>query len=471
MLFNSLDFLLLFLPITFAIYFILNKYKLTELAKGWLVLMSLYFYAYWKLDYLPIILSSMIFNYSIGSTLVQKIKLNINRKAVLFFGITGNILLLGYYKYFDFLIDNINHLFHQDFNFMNIMLPLGISFFTFQQISFLVDSYKYETKEYDFLTYALFVTFFPQLIAGPIVHHKEMMPQFATLRNRIINHKNISIGLFLLAIGLFKKIMIADTFSEFAKPMFDTITSLSCVEAWCASISYTLQIYFDFSGYCDMATGIGYLFNIVLPQNFNSPYKANNIQDFWRRWHMTLSRFLRDYIYIPLGGNRKGSITTYRNLFLTFLIGGIWHGANWTFVVWGTLHGLALCIHRLWKNLNIKMPHAIAVFTTFFFVNITWVYFRATSIEKANHIIKSMFGLNGFEPIVINKLRFAFENGSIKLSLLMLIGTIILLFIPNSIELSKKLKPNTQYFILTLALLLISILSINKVSEFLYFQF
>ena len=471
MLFNSLEFLLLFLPITFIVYFILNKKKLTELAKGWLVLMSLYFYAYWKLDYLPIILTSMIFNYSIGSTLVQKIKLNINRKAVLLFGIIGNICLLGYYKYFDFLIDNINHLFHQEFNFMNIMLPLGISFFTFQQISFLVDSYKYETKEYDFLTYALFVTFFPQLIAGPIVHHKEMMPQFASLRNRIINHKNISIGLFLLAIGLFKKIIIADSFSEFARPMFDTITTLTCFEAWCASLSYTFQIYFDFSGYCDMAMGIGYLFNIVLPQNFNSPYKANNIQDFWRRWHMTLSRFLRDYIYIPLGGNRKGSLITYRNLFLTFLIGGIWHGANWTFVIWGALHGFALCIHRLWKNLNIKIPHALAIITTFLFVNFTWVYFRATTIDKANTIIKSMFGLNGFEPIIINKLRFSFENGSIKLSLLMLIGTIILLFIPNSVEWSKKFKPNTFYFIVTLVLMLISILSINKVSEFLYFQF
>ena len=298
-----------------------------------------------------------------------------------------------------------------------------------------------------------------------------MMPQFANLRNRIINHRNISIGLFLLAIGLFKKIMIADTFSEFAKPMFDTITSLTCFEAWCASISYTLQIYFDFSGYCDMAMGIGYLFNIVLPQNFNSPYKADSIQDFWRRWHMTLSRFLRDYIYIPLGGNRNGFIVTYRNLFLTFLIGGIWHGANWTFVVWGALHGLALCVHRLWKTLNIKIPHVMAVVFTFFFVNITWVYFRATSIEKANYIIKSMFGLNGFEPLAIDKLRLSFENGSIKLSLLMLIGTIILLFIPNSVELSKKFKPNAIFFTVTLVLMLISILSINKVSEFLYFQF
>ena len=186
---------------------------------------------------------------------------------------------------------------------------------------------------------------------------------------------------------------------------------------------------------------------------------------------MTLSRFLRDYIYIPLGGNRKGSLITYRNLFLTFLIGGIWHGANWTFVIWGALHGFALCIHRLWKNLNIKIPHALAVIITFLFVNLTWVYFRATSITTANNIIKSMFGLNGFEPIIINKMRFTFENGSIKLSLLVLLGTIILLFLPNSVELSKKFKPNILFFILILALMLISILSINKVSEFLYFQF
>ncbi len=472
MLFNSIEFLFIFLPITFIIYFGLNKIKLIKVASAWLVIASLIFYSYWKIDYLPLILISMIFNYSVGSTLSNENKLKINRKLVMILAIIVNIGLLAYYKYFDFIIQNINAIFKQDFNYMHIVLPLAISFFTFQQIAYIVDSYEYKTKEYDFLTYALFVTFFPQLIAGPIVHHSEMMPQFERLRNRIINNKNISIGLFLLAVGLFKKVMIADFFSVFVKATFDTVGTMTFFEAWCSSISYTLQIYFDFSGYCDMAMGVGYLFNIILPQNFNSPYKSDSIQDFWRRWHMTLSRFLKDYIYIPLGGNRKGQLITYRNLFITFLIGGLWHGANWTFVVWGALHGLAICIHRFWKNLNIKIPKIISIIITFLFVNFTWVYFRSITITGANKIIASMFGLNGFAPIIINKLRFSFENGATKLSLLLLIPSLIIVFLmKNSIEISHKLKPNWIFYTSTLLMLLISILSINKVSEFLYFQF
>lgn len=472
MLFNSIEFLFIFLPITFFVYFSLNKLKFIKLATAWLVVASLIFYSYWKIDYLPIILVSMIFNYAVGSTLSNEQSLKINRKLLLIIGILGNIGALCYYKYFDFLIANINAIFHADFNYMHIILPLAISFFTFQQIAYLVDSYEGKTKEYDFLTYALFITFFPQLIAGPIVHHTEMMPQFAKLRNRLINHKNITIGLFLLAIGLFKKVMVADYFAIFAKAAFDSGSILSCFQAWCASFAYTFQLYFDFSGYCDMAMGVAYMFNIVLPQNFNSPYKADSIQDLWRRWHMTLSRFLKDYIYIPLGGNRKGTLKTYRNLFLTFLIGGIWHGANWTFVIWGTMHGLGLCLHRLWKNLNVQMPKFIAVLITFLFVNFSWVYFRATTIERANSIIASMFGFNGFEPIIINKLRFSFDNGNLKLSILLLLSGFILAFcFKNSVEFSKKIKPNLVYFTATLVMLLISILSINKVSEFLYFQF
>ncbi len=472
MLFNSLEFLFIFLPITFFVYFYLNKLKLIKMATAWLVIASLSFYSYWKLDYLPIILVSMIFNYSVGSTLTSEKKLKINRKLILIVGIIGNVSALCYYKYFDFLIENINTIFSSDFNYMNIVLPLAISFFTFQQIAYLVDSYEYKTKEYDFLTYSLFVTFFPQLIAGPIVHHKEMMPQFANLRNRFLNHKNISIGLFLLAIGLFKKVMIADYLSPFVKTTFDTLDVLTCFEAWCASFAYSFQLYFDFSGYCDMAMGIGYLFNIVLPQNFNSPYKADSIQDFWRRWHMTLSRFLRDYIYIPLGGNRKGEIKTYRNLFLTFLIGGIWHGANWTFVIWGTLHGLAICFHRFWKKLNKTIPHYIAIIITFLFANFTWVYFRALSIDKANNIITSMFGLNGFSPIVVKKMRLVFENGDLKISLFVFIGAfIIAFFVKNSVEFAKIFKPNWIFYTVTLIMLVVSTLSINKVSEFLYFQF
>ena len=472
MLFNSIEFLFIFLPITFIVYFFLNKKRLIKIATGWLVFSSLAFYSYWKLDYLPLILFSMIFNYAVGYTLSNETSLKINRKALFVAGLIGNVGLLVYYKYFNFILDNLNHIFKTDFNYMHVVLPLAISFFTFQQIAYLVDSYEKKTQEYDFLTYALFVTFFPQLIAGPIVHHKEMMPQFANLRNRIINQKNISIGLFLLAIGLFKKIMIADYFSPVVKDLFDAPNILTCFEAWIASISYTFQLYFDFSGYCDMALGIGYLFNIKLPQNFNSPYKADSIQDFWRRWHMTLSRFLKDYIYIPLGGNRNGQIKTYRNLFLTFLIGGIWHGANWTFIVWGTLHGIMICIHRLWKQFNLHLNKIVAIVITFLFINTTWVYFRALTIARANDIIKSLIGLNGFGPIVIDKLRISFNNGDTKLSLFLLIPSIIIVFfMKNSVEWSEKFKPNALFGIVTFVLLLISILGISKISEFLYFQF
>ncbi len=470
MLFNSTDFLLFFLPIVFIVYFLLNKLKLINMATGWLVIASLYFYAYWKIDYLPLILISMVLNYSLGCTL-SNTKLKINRKLVLLTGIGMNVLLLGYYKYYDFVIYNINLLFKSEFNYMHIMLPLGISFFTFQQIAYVVDSYKGLTKEYDFLTYSLFVTFFPQLIAGPIVHHKDMMPQFHNLRNRFINHKNISIGLFFLAVGLMKKVLIADYFSPFVKETFDVIPSLTFFESWLASFCYTFQLYFDFSGYCDMAVGLGYLFNIKLPQNFNSPYKADSIQDFWRRWHITLSKFLRDYIYIPLGGNRLGELKTYRNLFLTFLIGGIWHGANWTFIVWGILHGIASCIHRFYTKWNFKMHKAIAVFLTFGFINLTWVFFRSNHISRAIDILKSMCGLNGFEPIIVNKLRFAFENTDLKVSFFLLAGAIILLILPNTNELAKRIRPNLFCGLITFVLLVMSILQMNKISEFLYFQF
>lgn len=472
MLFNSIEFLFVFLPVTFIVYFALNKARLINLATGWLVVASLFFYSYWKIDYLPLILISMVFNYTVGYTLSHKSTLKLNRKAILGFGVIGNISLLCYFKYFDFLINNINLVLHSGFDTLKIALPLGISFFTFTQIAYLVDAYKKEVREYDFLNYALFVTFFPHLIAGPILHHSEMMPQFADIKKKVINHKYISMGLFLIALGLFKKVMIADYLSPFVKQMFDVVPSLTFFEAWVASLAYTFQLYFDFSGYCDMAIGIAFLFNIKLPINFNSPYKAANIQDFWRRWHMTLSRFLRNYIYIPLGGNRFGSLVTYRNLFLTFLIGGIWHGANWTFIIWGMMHGFATCIHRLWRELNININHKIAVAITFVFINFTWVFFRAPSLHKALDIIKSMFGLNGFAPVEINKMRFAFENGSIKISLILLSACIILTFLfKNSNHWAEKFKPTKVHQIITIILLLVSILSINKVSEFLYFQF
>ncbi len=307
MLFNSYEFIFIFLPVTFFIYFYLNRKRLTEASKGFLVVSSLFFYSWWNIIYLPLILLSMIFNYVIGTSLTKDEEYKkVSKKQLLTIGIIGNVGLLGYFKYADFFISNVNFVTGSDIPLLHLALPLAISFFTFQQIAYLVDSYRGETKEYDFLNYAVFVTFFPQLIAGPIMHHKEMMPQFANVRNKLINFKNILLGLFIFSIGLFKKVVIADTFAVWATNGFDNAEVLTFFEAWATSFSYTFQLYFDFSGYTDMAIGAALLFNIKLPINFNSPYKALNIQDFWRRWHITLSRFLKDYIYIPLGGNRGG---------------------------------------------------------------------------------------------------------------------------------------------------------------------
>ena len=364
-------------------------------AKGFLVFASLFFYSWWNIAYLPIILSSLLFNYVIGNSLNENFKkVQVHKKALLAFGIAANVALLGYFKYTDFLIENTNLAFDTSIPLLHLALPLAISFFTFQQIAYLVDSYRDETAEYDFLNYALFVTFFPQLIAGPIVHHSEMMPQFASRWNLVKNYKNIALGLFIFSIGLFKKVVIADSFAVWATAGFDAATTLSLFEAWATSLSYTFQLYFDFSGYTDMAIGAALLFNIRLPINFNSPYKALDIQDFWRRWHITLSRFLRDYIYIPLGGNRKGSFRTYTNLLATFIIGGIWHGAGWTFVFWGFLHGMALVIHRFWKSIGMTMPKILAWFITFNFINIAWVFFRAKEWDDAVKILKGMFTIS-----------------------------------------------------------------------------
>lgn len=484
MLFNSYEFIFIFLPITFFIYFYLNSLKLTIASKGFLVFSSLFFYSWWNILYLPIILSSILFNYFAGY-LLSKNHIILKKKLILAFSISANLALLGYFKYTDFLIENYNILFDSSMEPLNLLLPLAISFFTFQQIAYLIDSYRGETKEYDFLNYTIFVTFFPQLIAGPIVHHKKMMPQFKRMRNQIVNYQNISKGLFIFSIGLFKKVVIADTFSIWATAGFDTSTTLNFFEAWVTSLSYTFQLYFDFSGYTDMAIGLALLFNIKLPVNFNSPYKSINIQDFWRRWHITLSNFLRDYIYIPLGGSKNGSLLTYNNLIITFIIGGIWHGAGWTFIFWGFLHGFALVIHRVWSQIDFKFWTWFSWFITFNFVNISWVFFRAREWDDA---IKVLEGMVNFNNIVLptsleNKLSI-FNNynlnfgtwlGEVKgdiYTLLWILGAlIILLLFQNSIEKLKKFKLSFSTLLLSIVAFSISLLSLNKVSEFLYFNF
>ena len=404
-------------------------------------------------------------------------KRNYSPKKLLAFGVIANLALLGYFKYADFFIMNVNRTAGTDIPLLELALPLAISFYTFQQIAYLVDSYRKETQEYDFLNYAVFVTFFPQLIAGPIVHHKEMMPQFAKLKNKVMHYHNIALGLFIFSIGLFKKVVIADSFAVWATQGFDIEKNLNMIEAWFTSLSYTFQLYFDFSGYTDMAIGIALLFNIKLPINFNSPYKATSIQDFWRRWHITLSRFLKDYIYIPLGGNRKGEIHTYTNLFATFILGGIWHGAGWTFVLWGALHGLALVIHRAWQKLGLRMPTLLAWFITFNFINIAWVFFRATSFESAMKVLKGMFqgdlilpNLNLFSDLGITLGKWSRVYYDSYIGLWLLGGLLVVLVLPNSMRWKEKFKTNYFYLLFTV-LGFLAIFMLHRKSEFIYFNF
>ena len=476
MLFNSYEYIFLFLPITFGIYFWLNKKRLTQASKGWIVFASLFFYSWWNVIYLPLILGSILFNFAIGSSITHinstfLSKKRLSSKSILTFGITANVLLLVYYKYMDFFITNANMMAGTHWELMQIILPLGISFFTFTQIAYLVDAYRNEVKEMDYLNYTLFVTFFPHLLAGPILHHKEMMPQFDDVRNKVLNPKNIAAGMYLFAIGLFKKVVIADTFAIWVSYGYGDTASLSLMCAWATSLSYTFQLYFDFSGYTDMALAVALLFNIKLPINFNSPYKAVNIQDFWRRWHMTLSRFLRDYIYIPLGGNRHGELRTYGNLFSVFLVGGLWHGASWMFVIWGALHGGAIVLHRAWQQSGRKMNTILAWFLTFNFINITWIFFRAKEWDDAVNILSGMVGLNGIEEF-----SDVLEFGGLSTIELFMMGIVLMIgvssfFTPNSNQMAKSFRLSNKSLLFGAFLMCMGILHLSKISAFLYFNF
>jgi D-alanyl-lipoteichoic acid acyltransferase DltB (MBOAT superfamily) len=361
--------------------------------------MSLIYYACWNVKYLAVIIGSVLINFWFGKK-IQASPSQVLKRLFTIGGICTNVAALGYFKYTDFLLRLINECSGSKIPLPGIVLPIGISFFTFQQIAFLVDCYKGMVQERNFLSYCLFICFFPQLVAGPIVHHNEMMPQFADLSIRRFNHLNCYKGITLLFFGLAKKAVLADGLAPIVANVFDKHPDAGFMAAWTGSLAYTFQLYFDFSGYSDMAVGIGLLFNVHLPQNFLSPYTALNVQDFWRRWHVTLSRWLMTYIYIPLGGSRVGFARTLINLFLTFLIGGIWHGAGETFVLWGVMHGVALVLHRIWKTKRgEKASSSKTVFfrwlATFLFVNAAWVMFRAKTVACAVTMYKCMLGVEG----------------------------------------------------------------------------
>jgi alginate O-acetyltransferase complex protein AlgI len=493
MLFNSYEFIFLFLPITLVGFFTLSKYRLTGMATAWLAIASLGFYGYWNPPYLILLLISMTWNYIIGDRLSRSQPGSRSAKILLGVGVSFNLILLAYYKYAGFLIKSVNQLIHTDLPVSEIILPLAISFYTFTQIAYLVDAYRGETKNnrYDFLTYSLFVSFFPHLIAGPIFHHDEIIPQLRRTRFFVFSDKNIARGLLLFSLGLCKKVLIADNLSPWVGPVFNHPGDVTFIEAWVGTLSYTFQLYFDFSGYSDMAIGLGWLFNINLPINFNSPYKATSIVDFWRRWHITLSNFLRDYLYIPLGGSRKGEIRRYVNLLITMLLGGLWHGAGWTFVVWGGLHGVYLSINHWWRKLGIALPKFLSWIITFIAVVFSWVLFRSQNFSDAMQLLQAMVGMKGLvlpgEPTGKLSILTQFgvqlpgwealpympmTAGKQGFTLVVLFGLILATTcLPNTLQIMQRFKPTWWWAIFVGSLTAYCLLSLNKVSEFLYFQF
>lgn len=483
MLFNSLEFIFLFLPLTVLVYFILNKTSPPVLGKLWLIAASLFFYAWASILYLPLIAGSILANYSLGRILLQpQERLGVNRKTILIVGVAADVALLGYFKYANFFIANTNALFAADLKPLALALPLAISFFTFQQIAYLVDTYRGQAGARRLLDYTMWVVFFPQLLSGPIVRFRETMPQFLS-GSKKPDYENISRGLYIFFIGLFKKAVLADTLAIWANHGFDAAAALTLTEAWITSLSYTLQLYFDFSGYTDMAIGAALMLNIKLPLNFTSPYRALSLQDFWRRWHITLSRFLRDYIYIPLGGNRRGDLRLYTNLIITFLIGGLWHGAGWTFVFWGFLHGVGLVVNRLWQKAGITLNKIIAWFITFNFVNLAWVFFRARSWGDALKVLQGMAGLNGVAPagfisswsgLISGRLTNIghYPPQDLPASMVILcLCLVLVLLAPNSIELKDKFKPGLATAVFTALLAVLALTCLTAVSQFLYFNF
>lgn len=480
MLFNSYPYILLFLPITIIIYFVLNKKKLIIPAKIWLVLMSFLFYSRWNQHFTIILLASILFNFAVASWLnLSILKPDLQRKIILTFGLVTNVLVLGYFKYFNFFMNNIDKSFPHDWLVFGLFIPLGLSFYTFVQITYLVDSYRNETKKYNFLDYSLFISFFPHLIAGPIVHHSEIIPQFQQIKTKVFQYKNVILGLALFAIGLVKKVILANAFSQYALMGYTHSGHLSMIESWVLSLSYTFQIYFDFSAYTDMALGSAKMFNIDFPINFNSPYKSASVREFWRRWHITLSRFLRNYIYIPLGGNRRGEIRKYINLLITFFIAGLWHGASWMFVLWGMMHGVALCINHFWEKLSIRFSKIFNIFITFMFVNISWVVFRSKDLKQAGQVFKSMFNFADIQLPQINHLNVSFgTHGYENLFFFLPLALILVFACKNSQELVNLIRINSKkkaliYSIVLSMIFLICLFKIIyiKPQEFIYFNF
>ena len=492
MLFNSYIFIFAFLPLILFGYFSLNHLGHRRAGNLWLLAGSWLFYGWWNPIYLPLLLGSIVVNYTIGMKIQaygRSRQIIPPKKRLMLLGVCLNVSLLAYYKYMDFFIFNINLLPGFNFNYLHLALPLGISFFTLQQIAFIVDCYRTGLKERDPVDYALFVSFFPQLIAGPIIHHREIMPQFGATDNRHFRADNFALGTFVFCVGLFKKVVIADSFEILVNHGFDQAETLNLLEAWLVQYSYTFQLYFDFSAYSDMAIGLALMFNIDLPVNFRSPYKGTSIINLWQRWHITLTRFINSYVYktilrsFPELNFKAGMAAS----FLAMIVSGIWHGSAWTFVVFGALNGGAIVVNHLWRKTGIGMPAWLGWFITFNFFSITLVIFRATNWADVLKIYRGMLGFGEnilhvsasklmgpdapwyFDLAANTAQKDQWATWALSFIAVLFIGIVALA--PNSMDLKDRFKPGKAVLLLQVVIFIFSVMMISKASEFLYFQF
>lgn len=484
MLFNSYLFLLIFLPLAVCGWFFLNRRGLTRAGTGFLLVLSLWFYAANDLRGLPVLLVSALVNWAIGRRLQKK-----PARGLLVLGVALNLAALGFFKYTNFLLENWSFVTGGTYTPLSLILPLGISFFTFQQVSFLVDASRGQAEAYTLGEYALFVSFFPYVMSGPIAFHSEIIPQLRRPETRTISWENLARGLTLIGYGLAKKVLIADTLGASVTAGWALLGTMNTTTALFVMAAYSFQLYFDFSGYCDIAAGAAKMLNIDLPRNFDSPYRACSIAEFWKRWHMTMTRFFTRYLYIPLGGSRRGLARTCVNTLLVFLVSGLWHGANWTFLVWGGLHGAALVLEKLRSAKTERpLPRPLGWLLTFLFVNCAWVFFRAPSLTDALRFFQRMLtgGFGGLavsvaNPFLTTEIKVVNQflgMDSLALSFwvagLFLAGALALCLVPRSAldrTLGASFRPSGRQLAATTVLLVWAVLSFTGVSTFLYFTF
>ena len=488
MLFHSYEFLFVFLPLVFLGYFGFLRLGFLTAARLLLLGMSWLFYAYWNPVYLPLLFTSIAVNFGLSRWILScPEKKGGRRKQLMVVGVLFNLGLLGWFKYADFLIGNVN-LAGADLPLMELVLPLAISFFSLQQIAFIVDAYRGVDTRGGLLDYCLFVSFFPQLIAGPIVHHREIIPQLRDSAGHRINYANLCAGVFLVSIGLFKKVVLADSFAVWADNGFDSAAGLSVLEAWVVSYGYTLQLYFDFSGYSDIALGLALLFNISLPQNFNSPYQATSIISLWQRWHMTLTRFVNLYVYRPLLRAMPRVNFLYGTLtsFLAMVVVGIWHGAAWSFVLFGAMQGGAVVINHIWRRLKWPLPSLLGWLLTFHFFSFSLVIFRAREWADASRIYQAMLGMGASDAdfstgrilggqaawLLASIPREERSQIAVLGCLLMIAGCLLVVSrMPNSNQLVDRLRYTPGWLLACVVLFVSAVLMMGEASEFIYFQF